>query len=280
MKITKVKMPASNLIATIFAATLLSLALCERAVHIDEVTVTQGVVVATADVPPSPTQAKSGASISQVEIEVAVHNNTYNHQHWHRSKSARSPAAHIWIAYVATPPPPPQPPPSSQLSASPTQPSEVTLSGIPKSGGIPLIDTVNKWRIAYGLNALEWNTTLEANALKTGNDDHGSIETHELNPGSTAQVITPGQEVSVGDLNGDSPFDLSYITWLCEVPTDLELKGQCQTVSNVLHMRYDDTGHHDILCSKNYTAIGCAFTQNPFSAKASTYQGLWVCDLH
>jgi len=143
-----------------------------------------------------------------------------------------------------------------------------------------LIATVNKWRTAYGLNILKWNSTLEANALKTGIDDDGFIETHELNPGSMAQVITPGQEVSVGNLHGDSPFDLSYITWLCEVPTDPELEGQCQTVADALHMRYDDTGHHDILCSKSYTAIGCAFAQNLHSTDASIYQGLWVCDLH
>lgn len=143
-----------------------------------------------------------------------------------------------------------------------------------------MIATVNKWRTAYRLNTLEWNSTLEANALKTGNDDHGSVENHELNPGSMAQVITPGQEVSVGNLHGDSPFDVSYITWLCEVPTDPELENQCQTAADVLHIRYNDTGHHDILCSKSYTAIGCAFAQNLHSTDASIYQGLWVCDLH
>jgi len=274
-------MPIPTLISAIFVATIFSLALSKRAVHIDEVTMTQTVVITAGDVSPSPTRP----SAPEVEIKVALYY-TYNYQHWHHSKPAQGPPANSLITHDATSPPPPysfpptQPSQSSNLSASPALSSEDSTSDVPNSGGVPLIDTANKWRTAYGLNTLEWNSALEANALKTGTDDHGSNETHELNPGSMAQVITPGQEVSVGNLNGDSPFELSYITWLCEVPTDPELEGQCQTVANVLHIRYNDTGHHDILCSKSYTAIGCAFAQNPYSTNASIYQGLWVCDLH
>lgn len=275
-------MLTSTLLSAIFVANIFSLALSKRAVHIDKVTVNLTVVIYGGDIPPLPTRVSS----PEVEIEVALYCYTSNYQHGHDSKPAHGPSADSLITYVATSPQPPysfaptQPFPSSKFSASPAEPSEVSASGVPTSGGVSLIATVNKWRTAYGLNTLKWNSALEANALKTGNNDHGSIETHELNPGSMAQVITPGQEVSVGNLNGDSPFELSYITWLCEVPTDSELEGQCQSVADVLHMRYNDTGHHDILCSKSYTAIGCTFAKNLYSTNASIYQGLWVCDLH
>ena len=275
-------MLTSNLLLAIFVANIFSFALSKHAVRIDKVTVNLTVVIYASEIPPSPTQV----SFPEMEIKVALYCYTSDYQHWHDSKPAHGPSANSLITYVATSPlpsyssPPRQPLPFSNSSASPAEPSEVSTPGVPKSGGVPLIATVNKWRTAYGLNTLKWNSTLEANALKTGNDDHGFIETHELNPGSMAQVITPGQKDSVGNLNGDSPFELSYITWLCEVPTDAELEGQCQTVVDVLHMRYSDTGHHDILCSKSYTAIGCAFARNPYSTNASIYQGLWVCDLH
>ncbi|KAL9137248.1 MAG: hypothetical protein Q9175_001530 [Cornicularia normoerica] len=275
-------MLTSTLLSAIFVANIFSLALSKRAFHIDKVTVNLTVVVYGGDIPPSPTRV----SLPEVEIKVALYCYGSNYQHGHDSKRAHVPSANSLITYVATSPPPPysspptQPFLSSKFSASPAEPSDVSASGVPTSGGVPLIATVNKWRTAYGVNTLKWNSTLEANALKTGNDDHGSIETHKLNLGSMAQVITPGQEVSVGNLHGDSPFDLSYITWLCEVPTDPELEGQCQTVADVLHIKYNDTGHNDILCSKSYTAIGCAFARNIYSTNASIYQGLWVCDLH
>ena len=55
--------------------------------------------------------------------------------------------------------------------------------------------------------------------------------------------------------------------------------NQCDLVSNVLHIEYSGTGHHDILTSTSYKSIGCAFTQNPAAQKNSPYQGLWICDL-
>ncbi|MCJ1466409.1 Mucin-13 [Pseudocyphellaria aurata] len=169
--------------------------------------------------------------------------------------------------------------PASKPAPSTTPKS--TSSG-PTSGGIPLIDTINKWRGKYGLDDLKFSNTLTANALKTGTDDGGSEEKHELNPGSNAQVITPGMSVAYGDLDGLSPFELSYVAWLCEVQSDPELnsdKNYCKIVEDKLHMRYSDTGHHDILCSTSYKTIGCAFADNPNEDNNTPYQGLWVCDL-
>lgn len=98
-----------------------------------------------------------------------------------------------------------------------------------------------------------------------------------------AQVITPGMVVKYGsDLGGDTPFELSYVAWLCEVPSEklkADGKDQCQFVSDYLHMYYTDTGHYDILTSKSYSKIGCAFADNPDKDNDTPYQGLWVCDL-
>lgn len=93
-----------------------------------------------------------------------------------------------------------------------------------------------------------------------------------------AQVITPGMVVKQGDdLGGLTPFELSYCALLCENPE--KLKSQCALVDKYLHMYYTDTGHYDILTSKDYTKIGCAFADNPDKDNNTPYQGLWVCDL-
>ena len=141
-----------------------------------------------------------------------------------------------------------------------------------------MIDIVNKWREAYGLGTLEWDDQLAKNAEKTGVDGGGANQNHELNPGSFAQVITPGQKSMVGNYAPTSPFELSYVAWLCEVPSS-QLGGMCDKVSQNLFMKYDGTGHHDILCSQNYKKIGCGFAPNPSKGASDIYQGLYVCDL-
>lgn len=97
------------------------------------------------------------------------------------------------------------------------------------------------------------------------------------------QVITPGMVTKYGgDLGGDTPFELSYVAWLCEVPSDklkADGKDQCKLVSDNLHMYYTDRGHYDILTSTSYKSIGCAFADNPDKDNNTPYQGLWVCDL-
>ncbi|KAL9100752.1 MAG: hypothetical protein Q9187_009327 [Circinaria calcarea] len=173
-------------------------------------------------------------------------------------------------------------PTSTPSAAAPSSVS--TLSdGSPLSGGVSLLTTVNKYRQLYSLPKLSWSSVLTKNALKTGTDGGGVTQTHQLNPGSFAQVITPGMSTAVVDLGGDTPFELSYVAWLCEVSSDPQLSAggvnQCDLVEKILHMRYSSTGHYDILTSKKYTQIGCAFARNPGAAATSVYQGLWVCDL-
>ncbi len=184
-----------------------------------------------------------------------------------------------------TPPPPssttplPSPPPSTPAPQSTSTQSD----GSPLSDGVSLLTTINKWRKIYQLAELAWSSKLEKNALKTGTDGGGVNQNHELNDGSMAQVITPGMVVPYGDLKGDSCFELSYVAWLCEKSSDPQLKSdgtdQCKLVSDDLHMYYSDTGHYDILTSKSYKNIGCAFAKNPNAGTQTPYQGLWVCDL-
>lgn len=151
------------------------------------------------------------------------------------------------------------------------------------SGGVSLLTTVNKYRTLYSLPTLSWSSTLHGNALKTGTDDLGVNENHELNPGSFGQVIAPGMSTAMVDLGGDTPFEISFAAWLCEVSSDPELSAggvnQCDLVEKVLHITQKGTGHHDILTSKSYTQIGCAFAPNAGADPTSVYQGLWICDV-
>lgn len=183
--------------------------------------------------------------------------------------------------------------PTSETTSEPVNHSqEATLEdaeiaesdGSPYSDGVHLLTTINKWRKTYNLPLLKWNHQLELNALKTGTDGAGYYQNHELNPGTMAQVITPGMSVKYGgDLGGDTPFELSYVAWLCESSSDPELKSdgkdQCKLVDQNLHMYYEDKGHYEILTHKEYTDIGCAFADDPNKGNDTPYQGLWVCDL-
>lgn len=185
--------------------------------------------------------------------------------------------------------PPPPPPPSTTPTPTPTpqpvaQPQATTESdGSPLNGGKSLLETCNYWRTKYGLPNYKWDSQLEKNALKTGTDGRGQNQVHQLNKGTMAQVITPGMVVKYGsDIGGDTPFELSYVAWLCEVPRkelNSDGKDQCKLVQDNLHMYYSDTGHADILSSRSYTKIGCAFADNPDKGNDTPYQGLWTCDL-
>ena len=172
--------------------------------------------------------------------------------------------------------------PPTSLPSPPPNDDDVVLYGPPTSGGVSLLTTINKWRKLYNKNTLTWSDKLAANARKTGVDDGGKNEKHELNPGSFAQVIAPGAQSYSKDLKGDTPFELSFVGWLCEVASDPQLKkgtDQCALVKDVLNLVYSGTGHHDILTSASYKSIGCAFTKNPDAKAGSPYQGLWICDL-
>lgn len=189
---------------------------------------------------------------------------------------------------TSTPLPPPSPRTPTPTPSPTTQPASSSggngsNDGSPLSDGVSLLTTINKWRRAYNLNELKWSSKLAGNAQKTGDDGQGVNQNHELNPGTYAQVITPGTDHKIQglDYGPDTCFELSYVAWLCE-SNDPQLKSpvdQCALVANNLHMEYSSTGHHDILTSTSYSQIGCGFAKNSNASPTSPYQGLWVCDL-
>ncbi|KAL9597778.1 MAG: hypothetical protein Q9179_004150, partial [Wetmoreana sp. 5 TL-2023] len=91
--------------------------------------------------------------------------------------------------------------------------------GSPTSDGVTLLTTINKWRVKYSVPELAWSTTLVANVQKTEKDDNGAQLIHELNPGSYAQVLAQGHNTAMSCTAPDSPFELAYVGWLCEVPS-------------------------------------------------------------
>lgn len=185
-------------------------------------------------------------------------------------------------ASTPQPEPEPEPKPTPEPAAKPEPKQEASGDESPLSGGVSLLSTCNKWRSIYNLPKFAWDKQLEKNALKTGVDGGGVNQVHQLGPGSYGQVITPGMKHAVGNLGGDTPFELSYVAWLCEKSSDPQLKtggDQCGLVDKNLHMYYTSTGHYDILTNDAYKTIGCAFAENPNAASDSPWQGLWVCDL-
>jgi len=142
---------------------------------------------------------------------------------------------------------------------SPTATSVPSSSG-PSGGQDGYLDVVSKWRAAGGLPSLAQDSTLEANALKTSTDSTNGLE-HELNPGTFAQVLAPGDA---------SNFESVYVGgWLCEIPSLPGLNGICATEAQGWDHSDGETGHADILTSTQYTKIGCALSGT----------GVWACDL-
>lgn len=146
--------------------------------------------------------------------------------------------------------------PAPQAAAASSAPQAASSGNT--EGGPAYMAIVNEWRSKMGMSNLVWDQTLQNNDQKTVNDDKGTM-THELNPGSFAQVLAPG---------GPDDFEKVFVGgWLCEIPTLPGLDGICNTMSQ--GWAYDgQTGHADILTSKAYSKIGCANAYN-----------LWGCDL-
>ncbi|RMZ88254.1 hypothetical protein DV736_g4517, partial [Chaetothyriales sp. CBS 134916] len=158
---------------------------------------------------------------------------------------------------------------TSPTAASPTaQSSESTVwsawstpssSAAPSATGSSYLDIANQWRSAGGLPDFTESSLLQGNALKTAQNSGGQL-IHELNPGSLAQVLAPG--------NADN-FESVYVGgWLCEIPSLPGLDGVCTTEAQGWDHSNGDTGHADILTSTSYSQIGCALAE-----------GIWACDL-
>jgi len=151
--------------------------------------------------------------------------------------------------------PAPAPPADTPTPAAPA-PSASAPAASSNDG--TYMSIVSEWRSKMGMSALTEDSTLAANALKTAVDGNGQM-VHELNPGSMAQVLAPGDP---------SDFEKCFVGgWLCEVPTLPGLDGICDTMSQ--GWAYGgETGHADILSSTSYSKIGCG-----------NADGIWACDL-
>ncbi|KAL8818667.1 MAG: hypothetical protein Q9223_002740 [Gallowayella weberi] len=90
-----------------------------------------------------------------------------------------------------------------------------------QAGGNSMIEVINKWRSAYQVNTLQWSASLVEAAKNTGTLNNGkSVGFQHQNPKDAAEVMAPGSDNDMGqDLQGLSPFELSYVALLCEVPT-------------------------------------------------------------
>jgi len=157
-------------------------------------------------------------------------------------------------------PPPAAAAPTEAPAASSPPPSSPPSNSGPSGGQDGYLDVVSKWRAAGGLPALAQDSTLEANALKTSTDSTNGLQ-HELNPGTFAQVLAPGDS---------SNFESVYVGgWLCEIPSLPGLDGICSTEAQGWDHSDGETGHAEILTSTSYTKIGCALSGT----------GVWACDL-
>jgi len=182
------------------------------------------------------------------------------------------------------------PAPSSAAPVPSTAPSTSNNDGSPMSGGKSILSIVNKYRGKYNLNLLEWSDHLQGNAQKTTDDNHGSTQNHELNPGSYGQCLTPGFSSATSGMKTDglTPFEMAYLSWMCESSGDSQLSAAenggvdlCSLItgpSSIMHMDLTELGHYKILTSTSYKTIGCAFTSNPSSTQ-DQWTGLWGCDL-
>ena len=154
------------------------------------------------------------------------------------------------------------------------------------------LSVINKWRAAYGLPNMKWSSLLAGDALRTGQLDNGQVAGHHNDRADEAEVIAGGFQgvyPNAATMQGLTSFEIAMVSWLCEVPGDAQLhdgKDYCDIVSKTVNMQYSytngvrDRGHYDILLSKNYDNIGCAFYKDASRQSTSTATwGIWTCDL-
>lgn len=149
--------------------------------------------------------------------------------------------------------------PQTWGAGSSTPSSPPSTAPVTPGGGGDWFSIANKWRVAGGKPAFVEDSTLVANAQKTADDSVGGLK-HELNPGTMAQVLAPGDA---------SNFESVYLGgWLCELPNSPGLNGACASASGGWNHE-GQTGHAEILTG-DYKKIGCAL---------SSSTGVWSCDL-
>ena len=100
-----------------------------------------------------------------------------------------------------------------------------------------MLATINKWRAAYNVGALSWSQAMVDGAAQSGRLSNGNGDGFQHQGAeNAAEVMTPGNDNDGGeDLKGYSPFEISYIAWLCEVPSDI-LGDACAVQNSVIAM--------------------------------------------
>ncbi|KAL8679451.1 MAG: hypothetical protein Q9186_004281 [Xanthomendoza sp. 1 TL-2023] len=148
-----------------------------------------------------------------------------------------------------------------------------------------ILSTINGWRYALGANPLSWSQEMADAAANTGRANcGGGCGMNHHAPKNAAEVISPGSDNDNGqNLHGRSPFEISYIAWICEVPS-AQMGDACSLVDvnnkdAVMRITMNGRGHHDILVDNNYKKIGCAFTPNSNANEWFLGRGQWICDL-
>ena len=191
-----------------------------------------------------------------VVYKTVVHTRVVTHVGGKPSEPTPQPEpAPVEAPVVVTPTPEPQPETTptpvveEQEAPKPTETKASTSTGY--------MGIVDEWRGKLGLSQLTQDGKLEANALKTAQDGNGQM-VHQLNDGSKAQVLAPGQP--------DEFYKVFVGGWLCERPDMNGMDGVCSSASSGWY--YTSTGHADILTSPDYSKIGCAQAG-----------GIWSCDL-
>ncbi|CAG5190127.1 uncharacterized protein ALTATR162_LOCUS12139 [Alternaria atra] len=144
---------------------------------------------------------------------------------------------------------------TTTLTSTHTMPTLTTHPAIPSRD---YMEIVNEWRAKLNMEALVHDPELETNAMDAVVAGNGA-ETHKLNPGTFGQVIAPGKL---------DTFEHVFVGgWLCEIP-DLPGLGDVCASQSVGWNHNGQTGHAEILTSKDYARIGCAL-----------YADVWCCDL-
>jgi uncharacterized protein YkwD len=164
---------------------------------------------------------------------------------------------------------------STPAAAASTASSGNANDGAPKSGGVSILETANKYRILMGYSPFTYSSTLATNSAKTNADNGANAMLHELNSGSSAQCIA--QVDNNTGSKGLSPFELTYLGWLCEIQ-DAKIGTVCQVMLDATNMQinYADPGHAEILRRPNYSQIGCNYLIS--TQHHDNYAGMWTCD--
>ena len=126
-----------------------------------------------------------------------------------------------------------------------------------------------------GFPLFTYSSTLQANSAKTNNDDGANSMTHELNPGSFAQCIAQVDNTSGG--GGYTPFELTYLAWLCEID-DSRLGDSCKAMESATNMIVNkaDPGHAQILRNPQYSQMGCDYKTS--TEQHANFAGMYTCD--